>query len=87
MALRNPQIRRSRPTAAGRGDLPGFSSPPMLDAPPREESGPLGKKITPRQADEVAPPTRASLGPSIRAARCLAFAPADQTRLRGYIDG
>jgi CubicO group peptidase (beta-lactamase class C family) len=78
------------PPPVSEGDLPpGFSSLPMLDAPPREESGPLGKTITPRQADEPAPPEDVlppgTFDPS--GATSAASAPADQTRLRGYIDG
>lgn len=77
------------PPAVEAEDMPpGFSSLPMLQAPPREESGPLGKKITPRQSEEAdvtdVGPAPGTFEPGAAEAGA---APADQTRLRGYVDG
>lgn len=85
----DPQPAADDPPPIAEGDLPpGFSSLPMLEPPPREESGPLGKKITPRQADEVAPPEETlPAGTFVPGSETLAAAPAEQTRLRGYVDG
>jgi CubicO group peptidase (beta-lactamase class C family) len=76
------------PAIEGEDLPPGFSSLPVLEAPPREESGPLGKKITPRQAEEpVVPDGSLAPGTFDPEAAAVAVAPSDQSRIRGYVDG
>src|SRR5262245_19999597 len=86
----DPQPADEDPPTVAEEDLPpGFSSLPMLEAPPREESGPLGKKVTPRKEEELAPPPEQAVpeGTFVPGAETVAAAPAEQTRLKGYIDG
>jgi CubicO group peptidase (beta-lactamase class C family) len=84
----DPPPAEDPPVVEGEDLPPGFSSLPMLEAPPREDSGPLGKKITPRNAEEpVVPdgsPAPGTFDPDVATA---ATAPGDQSRLRGYVDG
>lgn len=70
-------------------DLPPSPTfaPPVLEQPPREEIGPLDKKLQDRRTPEsdaadAAPPTNTVDFNAVQPA-----APADGTRLRGYVDG
>ncbi len=68
-------------------------SPPVLEQPPREDSGPLNRKTTDRHKTETAAPlaidtTAATPTPDAAdASDAPAPGPADDTRLRGYVDG
>jgi CubicO group peptidase (beta-lactamase class C family) len=75
------------PVIEGEDLPPGFSSLPVLEAPPREESGPLGKKITPRSQEPEVPDTGLAPGTFDPDVATVATAPGDQSRLRGYVDG
>ena len=66
---------------------PGFGLP-MLEAPPREESGPLGKKLPTRESlNPGAPVPTAGAGAPGDAAGDAPAMPADAVRLKGYVDG
>ena len=70
---------------------PLIFSPPILEQPPREDSGPLNKKVLDRRAPATAPALApldtTDVAPASDAADAPAPDPADDTRLRGYVDG
>jgi len=77
LALAQPA---EEPTPAPFGD-------PVLQPPPREESGPLGKKIMPRGPSDA---LDAAEGGSVELGAgddATPEAPSDQSRLKGYVDG
>lgn len=70
--------------------LPEGFTLPMLDAPPREESGPLGKKPPTRNVPEPSPidvGTDVSVPTGGPAPTPAPAVPATEARLKGYVDG
>lgn len=57
---------------------------PVLQAPPRDESGPLGRKVTPRSPSDAFATDADGFGGDESDA---ADGPSDQLRLKGYVDG
>lgn len=72
------------PLAFGEEPAPGFGAP-VLDAPPRSESGPLAKPLDPRTAE--APVNTVNLPSGDVIAPSAAPVIGDQTQLKAYVDG